>query len=128
MNIFDYVKDKVSFKEIFEAYDVPYEEYGDETLHYFKAKCPFDGCNDKKKSFAASVKKKLFYCFKCHNCGDVTNLIAKLHNISDIDAIKKLISRYHDWQTKEPLRIPKEYEKESRKLLGDHFVDSYVAH
>lgn len=43
MSLFEYVKDKVSFKEIFEAYDTPYEEYGDDTLHYFKAKCPFDG-------------------------------------------------------------------------------------
>jgi hypothetical protein len=60
MTLFNHVKDKVDFKEIFAAYDVPYEEYGDDELHYYKAKCPIDGCKDKKKSFSASIKKKLF--------------------------------------------------------------------
>lgn len=125
MNIFNYIKDKVDYREIFGAYSIPYEEYGNEKFMY-KAICPFEGCKDKKKSFSVATESKMFYCLNCYSCGDVSDFVSKLENKTPIDAIRKLISYYHDWKTKEPLKIPKEYEEWSREKFGNHFVDSYI--
>lgn len=127
MNIFNYLKDKVNYKEIFQAYDVPYVEYGGDSVYIFKAQCPVKECKPKgHKKYLTVADSGIFYCTNCHQCGDVTTLIAILSDITPIDAVKKLISYYHDWKTKDKIRIPKEYEKESREMLGDYFVDLYL--
>lgn len=128
MNIFNYLKDKISFKELFGAYGIPYEEYGADSTYVFKAKCPFDGCKSKKnkKEFTVASDYAMFYCFNCHKTGTVIEIVSGLNHITPIEAAKKLISNYHDWKTKESIIIPKEYEKESRETFGDYFVDRYL--
>ena len=48
--------------------------------------CPFH--NEKTASFSVTPDKGLFYCFGCHEGGNVFNFIAKIENLSYFDAVK----------------------------------------
>ena len=48
--------------------------------------CPFH--NEKTASFSVTPDKGLFYCFGCHEGGNVFNFISKIENISYFDAVK----------------------------------------
>ncbi|MBR6014093.1 MAG: DNA primase [Selenomonadaceae bacterium] len=48
--------------------------------------CPFHG--EKTASFTITPDKGLFYCFGCHEGGNVFNFISKMENISYFEAVK----------------------------------------
>lgn len=48
--------------------------------------CPFHG--EKTASFTITPEKGLFYCFGCHEGGNVFNFISKIEHISYFDAVK----------------------------------------
>ena len=54
--------------------------------------CPFHG--EKTPSFTVDEEKNLFYCFGCHEGGDVFKFIMKSENCGFMDAVKFLASKY----------------------------------
>ena len=54
--------------------------------------CPFHG--EKTPSFSVNAEKNMFYCFGCHEGGDVFRFIMKSENCSFVKAVKMLAVRY----------------------------------
>lgn len=54
--------------------------------------CPFHG--EKTPSFAVNPAKNMFYCFGCHEGGDIFKFIMKMESCSFMDAMKLLAARY----------------------------------
>lgn len=54
--------------------------------------CPFHG--EKTPSFAVNPGKNMFYCFGCHEGGDIFKFIMKIESCSFMEAVKNLAGRY----------------------------------
>ena len=54
--------------------------------------CPFHG--EKTPSFTVDEERNLFYCFGCHEGGDVFKFIMKSENCNFMDAVKFLANKY----------------------------------
>ncbi len=54
--------------------------------------CPFHG--EKTPSFSVNAEKNMFYCFGCHEGGDVFKFIMKSENCNFLEAVKLLAARY----------------------------------
>lgn len=54
--------------------------------------CPFHG--EKTPSFTVDEERNLFYCFGCHEGGDVFKFIMKSENCSFMEAVKFLANKY----------------------------------
>ena len=61
--------------------------------HNFWGCCPFHG--EKTPSFAVNPEKNMFYCFGCHEGGDVFKFIMKSENCGFLDALKLLANKYN---------------------------------
>jgi len=59
---------------------------------YMKGPCPFHKETD--ASFTVSPDKGIFYCFGCHATGDVVSFVAKIENISPLEAAKQLVESH----------------------------------
>lgn len=60
--------------------------------HNYWGCCPFHG--EKTPSFAVNPSKNMFYCFGCHEGGDIFKFIMKSENCGFVDALKLLARRY----------------------------------
>lgn len=87
MNIFSFIKDKISTLEIIGQYTT-LKKAG----MYWKGACPFH--NEKTGSFTVSPHKEMFYCFGCHAGGDIITFITKIENCTPIEAVQQLADRY----------------------------------
>lgn len=54
--------------------------------------CPFHG--EKTPSFSVNPGKNMFYCFGCHEGGDIFKFIMKMESCGFMEAIKLLAARY----------------------------------
>src|SRR5215813_5124977 len=54
----------------------------------FAGLCPFH--NEKTPSFTVNDKKGFFYCFGCHEKGDVVGFVMKTEGLSFPEAVEKL--------------------------------------
>lgn len=88
MNLFSYVKSKVSIVDVIHEY-TQLKRAG----LYWKGTCPFH--HEKTASFTVSPGKEIFYCFGCHVGGDVISFIERIENCTPIMAANQLIDRYH---------------------------------
>src|SRR3990167_7480218 len=50
--------------------------------------CPFHA--EKTSSFMVDAEKQLFYCFGCHEKGDVIAFVMRLNNVPFVDALRVL--------------------------------------
>ena len=57
----------------------------------FTALCPFH--KEKTPSFSVNPTKQIFYCFGCHQGGDVFKFLQQYENINFLDAVKRLADR-----------------------------------
>lgn len=89
MDLFNFVKNQLDIITVITEY-TNLKKTGSQ---YWKAPCPFH--HEKTPSFTVSPHKKIFYCFGCHQTGDVINFIEKIENISAIQAAQHLIQRYN---------------------------------
>ena len=48
----------------------------------------------KTPSFAVNPAKNMFYCFGCHEGGDIFKFIMKIENCGFVDALKLLAGKY----------------------------------
>ncbi len=69
--------------------------------------CPFH--NEKTPSFSVSAPKQMYYCFGCHESGNVITFLMKYENASFTEALKQLADRAN-------IALPEpSYSKEQRK-------------
>ncbi|MCI5133411.1 MAG: DNA primase, partial [Candidatus Electrothrix sp. EH2] len=54
----------------------------------FTGLCPFHG--EKTPSFSVNPQRQAFYCFGCHESGDVFSFMMKYHNMTFPEALKDL--------------------------------------
>ena len=87
MNIFSFIKERVSILDVVNEY-VTLKRAGG----YHKGTCPFH--HEKTASFTVSPDKQIFYCFGCHLSGDVISFMAKIENCSQKDAAQLLAEKY----------------------------------
>ena len=86
------------FRELVKRIDIitfaeKYVEYSKdlpESNQYKKSRCPF--CT--KDAMTFSKAKQVYYCFGCHQGGDVVQFYSKLKNISPVDAFNKLSKEF----------------------------------
>lgn len=88
MDIFSLVKKNVSIEAIVSEYTTLKK-----TGNYLKGRCPLH--HEKTASFTITLGKEIFYCFGCHQGGDVINLFAKIEQCSQKEAALLLASRFN---------------------------------
>ena len=84
--------------------------------HNFWGCCPFHG--EKTPSFSVNPEKNMFYCFGCHEGGDVFKFIMKIENCGFLDALKLLANKYN-------IPIP-ETQKNPQELARDKQLQEVV--
>jgi DNA primase len=87
MTIFEFVKSKVPILDVISSYS-KLKRAG----IYWKGNCPFH--SEKTPSFTVSPHREIFYCFGCHEGGDIIAFIAKAENCNQLEAAKSLIEKY----------------------------------
>jgi DNA primase len=75
--------------------------------------CPFH--TEKTPSFSVSEQRQLFYCFGCHQKGDVITLVMELEGLSYVEAIQALAE-------KASMRIPFEDAAEEKDYRDRKFL------
>lgn len=117
-----YLKDKPDIRSILVHEGVALKQRG----RTFWACCPFH--SEKTPSFKADPDRQTFYCFGCHESGDVIALVRKLHGLSFKDACSylgleksrpdpALIAEYRE--KKELLAAFRQWEKEHRDEIAE---------
>lgn len=86
-NFKEQVRSTADMVEIISGY-VPLKKKGQ---NYWGC-CPFHG--EKTPSFSVNPGKSMFYCFGCHEGGDIFKFIMKIENCSFMEALKLLAGRY----------------------------------
>ena len=82
-NIFNTIKESVSIRDAMERYGIEVNRNG-------MCRCPFH--NDRHPSM--KLYDRNYYCFGCHENGDVINLVAKLYNLPMKAAAEKLAADF----------------------------------
>lgn len=88
MNIFTFLKSRIAILDVVNSY-VSLKRAGG----YWKAPCPFH--TEKTGSFTVSPHKDIFYCFGCHESGDIISFVAKIESCSPLQAALLLAERYN---------------------------------
>ncbi len=104
MSVFNLIKSRVSIFDVVNEYTT-LKKAG----NYWKSRCPFH--HEKTGSFTVSPHKDIFYCFGCHEGGDVISFIAKIENCGQHEAVQFLADRYN-------IELPKEsahFEQDARQ-------------
>lgn len=116
------LKDSVNINDIIGSY-VDLKKKG----RYYFASCPFHG-PEKTPSFSVSPEKGFYYCFGCHESGDVFHFLQKMEGITFMEAVERVADYAHiDMPTEEI--SPEERQKaammkkmvEVTELAGSYF-------
>jgi DNA primase len=86
-SLFNFIKSKISILDIVSQYATLKK-----TGVYWKGRCPFH--HEKTASFTISPHKEIFYCFGCHEGGDVITFVTKIENCSPLEAAKLLAEQH----------------------------------
>lgn len=82
MNLFETVKSQITTRQAAEFYGLSVRSNG-------MLCCPFHG--DRYPSMKVDVR---YYCFGCHETGDVIDFVGKLFHLRPLDAAKKLAADF----------------------------------
>lgn len=82
MSVFDYVKEKVTAREAFVFYGIAVNERG-------YCRCPFH--NDRSPSMKVDSR---YYCFGCHEHGDVIDFVSKYFSLPLKEAALKIMNDF----------------------------------
>lgn len=89
MDLFNFIKQNVDILSVIGEY-TSLKKAGS---MYWKGRCPFH--HENTPSFSVSPHKHIFYCFGCHETGDVINFIEKIEHLSAFEAAQHLAQRYN---------------------------------
>ena len=82
--ILELIREKVNIADVVNSYVKDLRQAG----RNYKACCPFH--SEKTPSFTVSPDKGIFYCFGCHEGGDIFTFVMKMEGITFHEAAKKL--------------------------------------
>lgn len=88
MTLFQFIKSHIQIADLVGEY-VTLRPAG----NYLKGNCPFH--SEKTASFTVSPSKGIYYCFGCHESGDIISFLAKIEQISQYESAQELINRYN---------------------------------
>ncbi len=77
--------------------------------------CPFH--HEKTPSFSVSPEKNFFYCFGCHEAGDVFSFIQKYEHCTFPEAVERLANRIHLAVPETELSPAERRQEQQRKAL-----------
>ncbi|HSW77116.1 MAG TPA: DNA primase [Candidatus Saccharimonadales bacterium] len=89
MDLFNFIKQNVDITSVIGEY-TSLKKAGS---LYWKGRCPFH--HENTPSFSVSPHKNIFYCFGCHENGDVINFIEKIEHLSALQAAQHLAQRFN---------------------------------
>jgi len=81
------VRDRASIVEVVSDF-VPLKRKG----HNYLGLCPFH--SEKTPSFSVNDEKRIYYCFGCHESGDVISFVMKKDGLEFPDAVRTLAARF----------------------------------
>ncbi len=92
--------------------------------------CPFH--REKTPSFFVSEEDKLYYCFGCHEGGNIINFVEKINNLDFTEAVRFLADRAHISLPEEPGKAPEEYQQKKRlydanRAAARHFHKNLIS-
>ena len=87
MNIFNIIKSRISILQIVNDYTTLKRAGA-----YWKGTCPFH--HERTASFTVTPHREIFYCFGCHEGGDVIAFIARAENCTQIEAARYIAENY----------------------------------
>ena len=103
-NLFSTVKSLVTTRQAAELYGLQVRRNG-------MVCCPFHG--DKRPSMKVDER---YYCFGCHETGDVIDFTAKLFGLRPLEAARKLAADFHiDPDTPAPAAAPSKWQREAEQ-------------
>ncbi|MGZ6254790.1 MAG: DNA primase, partial [Candidatus Chromulinivorax sp.] len=112
MNLFNFIKNNLHILDVVNEYTTLKKSGG----LYWKAPCPFH--QEKTPSFTVSPDKEIFYCFGCHETGDVIAFIAKIEKMSQIEAAQHLVEKYN-------LKLPESVQSSFNQNFNKAAKDDY---
>jgi len=115
MNLFNFIKNNVRILDVVNEYTTLKKSGG----LYWKAPCPFH--QEKTPSFTVSPDKDIFYCFGCHESGDVIAFIAKIEKMTQFEAAQYLIEKYN-LQIPESMKIASQQNQVTKTEQEAHFM------
>ena len=86
-SVLDEVRNSVNIVSLISSFGVELRKRGRD----YKACCPFH--HEKTPSFTVSEEKQAFYCFGCHEGGDVFKFVMKVETMSFQEAVQFLAER-----------------------------------
>lgn len=108
-NVFNFIKERAPILQVVGEH-VTLKKAG----QYWKGTCPFH--DEKTASFTVSPERDIFYCFGCHEGGDVIAFIGKIENCPPFESAKFLADRYNIELPQEALAsIPSEQSIDTKK-------------
>jgi len=115
-NIFLAVKEAVTARQAAETYGIPVNRNG-------MARCPFH--EDRHPSMKIDER---YYCFGCHETGDVIDFTAKLFGLSLYEAAQKLAVDFHIDPDPPTVRMKalQQVKKKEQKAERDHCISILV--
>ncbi|MTI67720.1 MAG: toprim domain-containing protein [Firmicutes bacterium] len=123
MNDFEKVNEAVDIIEICENNNINFNKIHNNN---YIGKCPFH--DDNNPSFSVNKEKKVFNCFGCDNKGNAIQLYAKLHEISDYEAMKILANKYEVNINSKSFNYSKETNKEKKNIKKIYKNIARIAH
>ncbi len=111
MNIFAFIKSRVSITDVVQEY-VTLKKMG----LYLKGQCPFH--HERTGSFTVSPHRDIFYCFGCHKGGDVISFISEAEHCTPFEAVQHLAERYH-------IALPEDSYNQEKHELKTHKLKRY---
>ena len=92
--------------------------------------CPFH--REKTPSFFVSEEDKLYYCFGCHEGGNIITFVEKINNLDFTEAVKLLAERAHIALPEDDRDAPEEYKLKQRvyevnKEAARYFHDNHMS-
>lgn len=88
MNIFSYVKSRIAIIDVVNEYTTLKKNGA-----YWKGHCPFH--SERTASFTVTPHKEIFYCFGCHEGGDVVAFITRAEHCSALEAARHIAEKYN---------------------------------
>lgn len=106
----DMAVNRISIEDVVSNYVPDLKRKG----HRLWACCPFH--KENTPSFCIDIQKNMWYCFGCHEGGNVIKFMMKIEGMSFPVAVKELLSKYlHIKIEEDKIRLSPEEEKEEKR-------------
>lgn len=95
-NVYNYINHNILLKDIFQRYNLEFEEKYSIKGWTYSRECPFPDHFDKTPSFNYNPKENRFYCFGCKRGGQAIQFVANMNKITRESAAELLLKNLGD--------------------------------